>query len=783
MNIRLLLLLLLLPTLLFAQNYEQMRVGQITIIPENLPSSTTFDFKALRTRLNTKEGSYFSQFEFDNDLKMLAEEYESADPSFEICGSQLNITLRIYLKPTIRDIIFCSNERVSSKRLRKELDLERGSYYDREEFITAFNKVRRLYVKKGYFESELDFEVLPIEACNEVDIYIKVDEGRAGKIGQINFHGATSCEEDEILDMMVTKKYNFLLSWYIGTGAYNPEMIDHDRLQIVNYYQNNGYADATADICLRESKKDCRISVEITIDRGECYHIGNMNMTGNCIFTNLQIWDKFTLGVGSLYSPEKLRDSIKNITDLYGGCGYIDANVDIQLSLRDDAPIYDLCLIINEGEQYHVGMVKVFGNHCTNTNLILHESILCPGEVFNMRKLKGTESRLQNTGYFENVNVYAVRSQFEDPCSDKLYRDVYIEVQETDTGNVGLFFGFSSIERIFGGVEVSEANFNLAGLTRVLEKGPAALRGAGEYAHFKVNIGDRQTSYLAQWTKPYFLDTPWIVGIDLEKNDNRALSRAYELKTWGGSVHATYICNEFLKYNIYYRAIRTKTSTSRDPNVQLQNAADKSGFISASGVNFIYDSTDHPRRPTNGFRSRLLYEIAGLGGNYQFMKLGYLNTYYYPLTKKGVLKFRGELQFIHTYGDTNEGSLPLSERLYLGGETTVRGYKPFSIGPLFGNLEPRGGVSSMLLSEEYQHNLLKVPCVDAFCFVDAGMVSLSEFTIAKYGASVGLGLRFEAMRNVPMMLGYAWPIHPIVYVKGRPIDNSQRFFFSMGGNF
>ena len=772
------------PTLLFAQNYEKLCVGKITIVPIDLPASSTFDFKALRTRLNTKEGSYFSQLEFDNDLKMLAEEYESADPVFEVCGSELNITLNIYLKPAIREIIFCGNERVTSKRLKKELDLETGESYDREEFIAAFNKVRRLYVKKGYFESELDFEVLPIEKCNEVDIYIRVNEGRAGKINKINFCGATKCEEDEILDMMVTKKYNFLLSWYIGSGAYNPEMIDHDRLQIVNYYQNNGFADATAEICLRESKKDNRICLEITIDRGECYRIGNMLMNGNCIFTNKQIWNKFTLGVGSLYSPEKIRESIKNITDLYGNCGYIDANVDIQLTLRDDEPIYDLCLIITEGEQYHVGMVKVFGNHCTKTNLILHETILCPGEVFNMRKLKGTESRLQNTGYFENVNVYAVSSQFEDPCSENLYRDVYIEVQETDTGNVGLFFGFSSLENIFGGVEVSEANFNLGGLTRVLDKGPGALRGAGEYAHFKVNIGEKQTSYLAQWTKPYFLDTPWIVGVDLEKNDNRAVSTGYEIKTWGGSVHATYICNEFLKYNVYYRATQSRTVSNGDQGPRLQRAIDNSGFISASGINFIYDSTDHPRRPTNGFRSRLLCEIAGLGGNFDFMKFGYLNSYYYPLNKKGVLKFKADFQFIHTYGTTIATKLPESERLFLGGETTVRGYKPFSIGPLVSNLQPLGGASSMLLSEEYQHNLLKVPCVDAFCFVDAGMVTLSEFTISNYAASVGLGVRFEAMRNVPMMLGYAWPIHPIVRDgNGQRIDNSQRFFFSMGGNF
>ena len=49
---------------------------------------------------------------------------------------------------------------------------------------------------------------------------------------------------------------------------------------------------------------------------------------------------------------------------------------------------------------------------------------------------------------------------------------------------------------------------------------------------------------------------------------------------------------------------------------------------------FIYDSTDHPRRASSGFRSRLMYELAGLGGNFQFMKFAYLNTYYRPSLRK-----------------------------------------------------------------------------------------------------------------------------------------------------
>lgn len=783
MRLLFLLLLLSVPYIAQAQQYESMRVAKIDIIPENLPPEMAFNPNNVRARMCTKAGSFFSQIEFDNDLKMLCEEYDQIEPQLEVINNEIYITLQVWFKPTIHTICFYGNDRVSSKKLKKKLEISEGSPFEREEFIRAINKLRLLYVKKGYFEAELDFDVLPFNNGNQVDIQINICEGRAGKIKEICFQGLTACEEDELLELMLTKKYNLLMSWYTGRGIYHPEMVEHDRLQIINFFQNHGYADALVDLCLEESSQQDRIILRICVEKGQRYSIGNITLCGNALYSKEKIYEQFQFGIGSIYSPEKLRGTVQAINDLYGVCGYIDTNVDMQLSLREDCPVYDVAVSIDEGCQYYVGLIKVFGNRYTQTNVILHESLLCPGEVFDNRKLDGTERRLCNTGYFGAVNVYATRSQIEDPCGERLYRDVYIEVEETDTGNLGLFFGFSSLDRVFGGVEITERNFNIAGLTRVVEKGPGALRGGGEYAHAKVNIGDRQTSYIIQWTKPYFLDTPWILGVDLEKSDNRALSRGYEIKTYGGNVHGTYIYNQYLKYDIHYRARHTNVDIRDDTNALLREEGNQTGFISAAGVSLIYDSTDHPRKASCGFRSRLMYELAGLGGNYQFMKFSYLNSYYYPFSKRGTLKMRADLQFIKTYGTTEPTDLPLSERLYLGGETTVRGYRPFIIGPKFAPNEPRGGVSSMLLSEEYQHNLLAAPCLDAFVFVDAGYVSLTEFTLGQWAASVGFGIRIEVMRNMPLMMGLGWPIHPSEEFNDQTINNAQRFFFAIGGSF
>lgn len=757
--------------------YEQMRVAKIQILPQNVSSTALFDTHGVLAKMETKVGNLFSQYEFDGDLKTLAEQYDRIEPLIEEKNCELYITLKIWCKPTIQKIIFCGNEKFRAKKLLKQLGIKAGEIFERETFIVAFNKLKTFYVKKGYFEAELDFSITPVCDGEEIEICISINEGKAGKVKRIEFCGLTHIEEVDLLQVMATKRYRFLFSWITGGGVYHEEMMEHDRMMILNYLQNSGFADAHVAIAIEEVCEEDKIILHVDVDKGVCYQFGNITIGGNCIYPVETLWPLISFRRGTPFSPEDLREATFAIQDLYGSRGYIDAVVDAKLTLHEGCPTYDVSFLIEEGSQYRVGMVKVFGNQYTETRIILHETLLCPGDIFDMRKLQGTETRLLNTGYFENVNVYPVRSMDGYGCDDEdvNYRDIFIEIQEADTGNISVFAGFSTLDRLFGGVELSECNFNAKGLLNVINGGPRSLRGGGEYLHLKTNFGDRQTCYVLQWTKPYFFDTPWIVGFDIEKSDNRAISRGYEIKSYGGHVTATYIVNNYLRYAWHYRANQTRNHTRLgQDSSEAERELRISGFVSAGGLAICYDSTDHPRKPSTGLRSKLTLELAGIGGNFDFFKLGYFNSYYVPLWPRGIYKLRLDTQFIKTYGSTTPKTLPIGERLFLGGETTVRGYRPFIIGPLFQTNEPRGGVSSFLISEEYQHHLFAG--IDAFIFADAGYVSLHEFTIGKLRSSFGFGFRVEFIKNLPFTIGYGFPY------KAKE-NETQRFFFAMGGCF
>src|SRR5271155_5648400 len=110
-------------SILYAQatQYENQLIEKIEVVVENLPETANFDTNAVLKRIKTKAGEFFSQHEFDNDLKALALEFERVIPEIEIADGKLYITLKIWPKPTIRSINWTGNTKLKSKRLQKEL--------------------------------------------------------------------------------------------------------------------------------------------------------------------------------------------------------------------------------------------------------------------------------------------------------------------------------------------------------------------------------------------------------------------------------------------------------------------------------------------------------------------------------------------------------------------------------------------------------------------------------------------------------------------------------------
>lgn len=790
--------------------YENQVIERIDVVMMNTAEGAACDASSITARIKSRVGDLFSQSVFDNDLKILAADFDRIDPIVDSVNGRVFILLRVWPKPTIRTITWNGNAKISTYHLQKELGITSCSIFDRLAFNRAFHKLKAYYVKEGFFEAELSYDVVPVPDSNEVDIIITINEGRAGRIKKIQFLNFTKEEEDALVDKMITKEYFFLTSWMTGDGTYHEEAIQQDEITIVNFLQDEGYADAKVTIDVSEAPQSDRIIITIIADRGSLYLFGNISVTGNKLFTEEQIRDRFLIQEGKHYSPARLHETVKRITNAYGRRGYIDAVINYEPKLvHEDLCVYDIELTIEEGEQYRVGLIKVLGNCSTQTRVILHETLLIPGEIFNTDKLERTEERLENIGYFKSVNVYAVKS--EGPCAlGDNYRDVHIEVEETGTGNFGAFAGFSTSENLFGGFNITESNFNYKGLGSVFSKGLCSLRGGGEYAYFTATLGTKSTSYLLSWTKPWFMDTPWIVGFDLEHATVSYVSKDYEIDTNSLKLRGAYQLNPFMRVGVHYRLkqpivhvdkdrLEDSSSHSHDSSSsesesseereekqakELEHEADNHSLISAVGASWTYDSTNHPVLPTEGLKSRLESEFVGLGGENHYFKFGYSNTFYWQFRNIdwwGVWKVRADLRYIQPVGSTKPTDISIDERYFLGGDTLIRGYRPYKLGPELKG-DPVGGISMQYYSLEYGRPLFKK--LDVFYFLDGGYLSNRRWGYPGRGhpgslfLAVGWGFRVSIFPSIP----------PVVLGMGYPLNETssgqrKRFFISVGGQF
>jgi outer membrane protein insertion porin family len=792
---------------------KTLSVGSISV--KWMRSDASLQKESVVARLKTKEGEPFSHLDFDQDIKLLAGEYDRVEPTLDIKEQKVFITLYIWPKPFIRSVQWKGLEQMKEKRLQKELGIHPGNFFDKQSFIKAFGKVRAYYVKKGFFEAELNYRLEPVENKNAVDVLIDVKEGRSGRISKILFKNFTSEEESECIDLMMTKHWKPLLSLFGEDGIYKKELAQHDQLVIINYLQNQGYADAKVDIQILPAKNEKEIYLEITADKGDIYQLGKISIVGNTLFQTSDLEKRLNLQEGERYSPEKLRNGIQAINDFYGRRGYIDALITYDLKLAEDRPVYSLQVKIEEGEKFMVGLIRVFGNQRTQASVILHECLLIPGDVFDQEKMRKTEEKLMMIGYFSKVNVYPVNASKE---RSRNFRDVHIEVEETETGNFMVFAGFSNSEKVFGGLKMMEKNFNYRGLATFLDDGMMALRGNGEYLNLSATIGQRGNEYVLSWAKPFFNDTQWMVGFDLERGSGRYYSQGdYEVRYIGGRIHASYPINQFVRSRSHLRVKSSTTHTvfkedkKKDeypPNINLDDdlkgLIHRHGALAGLGWGLLYDSRDNPYEPRSGFMSSLDAEIVGPVGKYKFANFQYLNSYYQPIVGNHVLKMRFDARFVIPYGNTSFKEIPLDERYFLGGEGSVRGFSSGHIGNRFiGDIShykytiptppppaapgaylpavpmdqgPKGGISSVLLSMEYDWKLTSR--VHFFSFLDGGALSDKALTVGSMRWSVGGGARFRVFQSAPpLTFGLGYPL------KKKDGDQKETFFFSIGGAF
>jgi outer membrane protein insertion porin family len=379
-------------------------------------------------------------------------------------------------------------------------------------------------------------------------------------------------------------------------------------------------------------------------------------------------------------------------------------------------PIVDVTMRISEGKQYFVNRITFVGNTTTRDNVVRREMRLYENGVFNSEALKYSIRRLNQLGYFKPLDGPPKDVTVEKLTGTDGKVDVRMQLEEQNRNQLSFGAGVSQFEGFFGQLSFQTSNF----------------LGRGESLTLSVQAGTLAKNYTLAFTEPFLFDRNITGGVNIFKSDLHYINQ-FTQRSSGGSVTAGFpigrgFTRMFVSYN-YQRVRVTDVNTAfKDPLLLQRNpflsdslllGAGGERVISKVTPNLVYNSVDQPIFPTTGKRFTLSTDLAGIGGNTNFYKPLAEAVWILKQNNRMSIAFRGQAEYIHTFQGSKD--LPIFEKLFLGGEYSVRGFDIRSIGPsdpISGLV--LGGNKSLLFNLEQSFHIAGP--VRLILFYDAGQV-------------------------------------------------------------
>jgi len=719
-------------------------------------------------RIKTRVGEVYQEAVVSDDLKRLYNTGHFSDVQIdhEDLDDGYKVIVRLKEKPIVDEITFSKIKYYNKHFLLNKMTTKKDKFLDNKTLKDDVNTILDLYKKKGLTQAKVDVETSINDTTNKASLHFTIHEGFKVKIKRIYVFGNVAYRDKKIIKIMKSR-----WAWAFGSGLLKEDQLQEDMTAIQNFYEQNGYLDTKASYQI-EPLNQGLVNVNVLIQEGKRYYVGDVSFAGNAILTDINIKSHLkNLKEGKVFSHEKLQEDIGNVREAYFDRGYISALVEEATSFNTTTAKVDVKISIKEGNLAYINMIKIQGNAHTRDIVIRRELRMYPGERFDGAKLRLTKQRLKDLGYFEDVGY-----DIED--TDKPdFKDLVVQVKEAKTGSFSFGGGYSTVDRLIGFVEVEQKNFDISNWS--------SFTGGGQDLRLRAQIGSSQRNLLLSFTEPWLFDHPVSAGFDAYLTENLndgSTGYAYDQKTIGGDLRLGKSFNDNLSVGTVYRLEQIKISNlNSGVSAALAEQAGTS-LVSSLGFSVTNDYRDSKMSPTSGWSVTNSADLAGgpLGGDKNFFRVQTSGEYFYPLKFNDVttvLEISGRTGMVQSYPNTPD--VPIFERYFTGGQDTIRGYDERSVGPLDSNTNDAIGGDALLLgSVEYTVPIIEI--IKGAIFFDTGNVwdKVRNYGTGGLKSGTGVGLRVKT------------PIGPIKLDYGIPLDKepgqsnkSGKFYFSVSRGF
>lgn len=627
--------------------------SSMTITRVHIAGNQRIEASTIETYLGVTSGSTTSADQLNEGIKKLYQTGFFADVQMELQGNDLLV--KVIENPSINQIAFEGNKHIKDEDLEKEVTLRSRSIYTRTAVQNDIKRLLDVYRRNGRYSASIEPKIIQKDQ-NRVDLVYEINEGPESLIRKIAFIGNrafSSSTLDGVIRSSESRWYQFLSN----DDKYDPDKLAYDQELLRRFYRSEGYADFQVKAAFAELTPDKEaFYLTFTVEEGPKYNFGKVDIkSGLKKDITPELMAQLSTKQGKVYNATEIENSIDKMVETLGDRGFAFVEIEPEFKRNAAKHTVDLTYRVKEGPRVYVERINIFGNVSTLDEVVRREFRIAEGDAYSTTKLKRSEQRLQNLGYFEKVNVQTEKGSAPDKTI------INVEVQEKSTGEVTLGAGFSSSDGPLADVGIRERN----------------LMGRGQDLRLRVMAAARRQQFDIGFTEPYLFDRDLSGGFDLYKTtqDLRTES-SFDRDAVGGKLRTEYSLGEKLKHSVYY---------SYEKNDIRNIAYDASRFIkqqegtnvtSLVGHSLTYDDRNNRFAPTDGWYLRLNEDIAGLGGNDKFLRHEAQGEYYYPIAPKWTVALTGSAGHMLALQD----DIRINQRFFIGGRE-LRGFQNAGIGP------------------------------------------------------------------------------------------------------
>jgi outer membrane protein insertion porin family len=717
--------------------------------------------------------------------------------------------------PVINRVAFEGNKRVKDDQLAAEVQSKPRGTLSRPVVQADVQRIVEIYRRQGQFDVRVDPKIIELPN-NRVDLVFEINEGRKTGVKQIIFVGNRAFSNFRLKDTIRTGETN-LLSFLKNNDIYDPDRIEADRDLLRRFYLRHGFADVRIVSAVGEfDPVRGGFIVTFTIEEGDVYRFGPIEIQSSVPNVNsVALRGKLRTQRGAVFNAEAIEKTVEELSVEVAKRGYAFAVVRPRADRDYTTRTINLVFVIEEGPRVYIERINIRGNSRTRDYVIRREFDLGEGDPYNRALMDRAERRLKNLGYFKTVKVT------NEPGSAPDRVVINVDVDEQSTGEFSLAGGYSTSDGFLAEVSVAERN----------------LLGRGQYAKAAVQYGQRTRGFELSFAEPFFLGYRMALGFDLFAKQSLSSSFvSYESQTIGGATRLGFALREDLglqlRYSVYQQKIslpdNLKNCNNINPNSALgtyptpgfmtlidpatgapfatncyldgeasvaikKELAAGPVIVSAIGYSVIHNTLDNNKNPTSGLFAEFKQDLAGVGGDVNFIRSTAEARAYYEVLPDLVGMLRVQGGNVSGWGSKE---LRMLDHFQMG-PTLVRGFAPAGLGPRDitpgTTMDALGGTLYWGASFELQHPFGFLPKdvgIRGAVFADAGWLGgykgptsfpqtgetllVNDSTVIR--TSVGLGLIWDSPFG-PLRFDYSFPLTK------DPNDRIQQFRFGGGTRF